>query len=406
MQGPLSHIRVIELCRIMAGPSAGQILADLGADVIKIERPEIGDDCRGWGPPFLKDRNGEETRESAYFLSVNRGKRSLTVDLSNPEGQKIIQSLASRSDIVLENFRVGTLERYGLSYDDLKVINPKLIYCSVTGFGQTGPRRKQAAYDFMIQAMGGLMSVTGERDDKPGGGPQKVGIPIIDLVSGLYAIVGVLAALARRNLSGKGEYVDIGMLDSQVAILANQAMNYLISGNVPKRQGNAHPNIQPQDVFACIDGDIAIAVGNDLQFSKLCQVLESPEFITDQRFDTIQNRNRNVDALRRHIADKLSQNNRQYWVEKLDAAGVPASPINSLAEIFEDDQVKAREMIKHIQHPLAGTMPIVASPMRFRETPTKQDCPPPLLSEHSIEILRELDMEEDEIERLHEKGII
>ena len=213
------------------------------------------------------------------------------------------------------------------------------------------------------------------------------------------------SAMAKGD-PGKGEYVDIGMLDSQVAILANQAMNYLISGNVPKRQGNAHPNIQPQDVFACIDGDIAIAVGNDLQFSKLCQVLESPEFITDQRFDTIQNRNRNVDALRRHIADKLSQNNRQYWVEKLDAAGVPASPINSLAEIFEDDQVKAREMIKHIQHPLAGTMPIVASPMRFRETPTKQDCPPPLLSEHSIEILRELDMEEDEIERLHEKGII
>ena len=256
MQGPLSHLRVIELCRIMAGPSAGQILADLGADVIKIERPGVGDDCRGWGPPFLKNRNGEETKESAYFLSMNRGKRSLTVDLKNPEGQKIIRSLAAVSDIFLENFKFETLARFGLSYDDLKLINPKLVYCSITGFGQTGPRKKQAAYDFMIQAMGGLMSITGERDDKPGGGPQKVGIPITDLVSGLYAVIGVLAAIAKRDMSGKGDYVDIGMLDSQVAILANQAMNFLISGKAPIRRGNAHPNIQPQDVFSCLENHL------------------------------------------------------------------------------------------------------------------------------------------------------
>jgi crotonobetainyl-CoA:carnitine CoA-transferase CaiB-like acyl-CoA transferase len=390
----------------MAGPSAGQILADLGADVIKIERPGVGDDCRGWGPPFLKDRNGEETKESAYFLSMNRGKRSLTVDLKNPEGQKIIRSLAAVSDIFLENFKFETLARFGLSYDDLKLINPKLVYCSITGFGQTGPRKKQAAYDFMIQAMGGLMSITGERDDKPGGGPQKVGIPITDLVSGLYAVIGALAAIAKRDMSGKGDYVDIGMLDSQVAILANQAMNFLISGKAPIRRGNAHPNIQPQDVFSCLDGDIAIAVGNDLQFAKLCKVLDLQELIKDKRYAEIKARNTNIKTLRPLIANKLMEKSRQYWVEKLDAVGVPASSINTIPEILEDDQVKAREMITYIRHPLAGKMPIVSSPIRFTETPTKHESPPPLLSEHTIDILHELNIEDDEIERLREKGII
>ncbi len=250
MAGPLSHVRVLDLSRIMAGPWAGQILADLGADVVKVERPGAGDDTRGWGPPFLKDRSGAETREAGYYLSVNRGKRSITLELDKPEGQRVVRALAERSDIVLENFKVGTLARFGLGYEQLKAVNPKLIYCSITGFGQSGPRREAAAYDFMIQAMCGLMSVTGEPDDKPGGCPEKVGVPIVDIMSGMYAAISVLAALARRNETGRGDYIDIGMLDVGVACLANQAMNYLVSGKVPRRTGNAHPNIQPQDVFA------------------------------------------------------------------------------------------------------------------------------------------------------------
>lgn len=406
MKGPLSHIKVIEMCRIMAGPSAGQILADLGADVIKIERPVVGDDCRSWGPPFLKDKNGNETKESAYFLSVNRGKRSLTVDLKSTDGQDIIKQLAAQSDIVLENFKVGTMEQYGLSYNNLKEINSKLIYCSVTGFGQTGPRRKQAAYDFMIQAMGGMMSITGERDDKPGGGPQKVGIPIIDLVSGLYAAVGVLSALANRDKTGMGEYVDIGMLDSQAAILSNQAMNFLISGNPPKRQGNAHPNIQPQDVFSCKDGEIAIAVGNDRQFVKLCEAMGFSELAADNRFSAAENRNRNIEILRPLIAGKFIQDDRKQWVAKLDAVGVPASAINGIPEMFEDEQVKTRKIVQYINHPQAGDMPIVVNPIRLTETPLEYKVPPPLLSEHSVEILRSLDLTDEEIARLKESGVI
>src|SRR5437588_4438362 len=286
MAGPLAHIRVLDLSRIMAGPWAGQVLADLGADVIKVERPAVGDDTRSWGPPFLKNASGKPTREAAYYLSVNRGKRSIAVELDKPHGQSIVRALAARSDIVLENFKVGTLKRFGLDYEGLKRVNPKIIYCSVTGFGQTGPKREAAAYDFMIQAMGGLMSITGERDDMPGGGPQKVGVPIVDLMTGMYAAVGVLAALARRAESGQGEYIDLAMLDVQAAFLANQAMNWLISGNAPKRGGNRHPNIQPQDVFACADGFVALAVGNDRQFGRLAKTLGHPEWIDDDRFAT------------------------------------------------------------------------------------------------------------------------
>ena len=254
MAGPLSHVRVLDLSRIMAGPWAGQILADLGADVIKVERPVVGDDTRAWGPPFLEDKSGNPTREAGYYLSVNRGKRSIALDLDKPEGQNVVRALAARSDIVLENFKAGTLKRFGLDYESLRAVNPRLIYCSITGFGQTGPKRDAPAYDFMIQAMGGLMSVTGEADDKPGGGPQKVGVPITDIMTGMYAAVAVLAALAKREVSGRGDYIDISMLDVQVAYLANQAMNFLVSGKPPRRSGNAHPNIQPQDVFSCADG--------------------------------------------------------------------------------------------------------------------------------------------------------
>ncbi len=284
MAGPLSHVRVLDLSRIMAGPWAGQILADLGADVVKVERPGAGDDTRGWGPPFLKDKSGRDTGDAGYFLAVNRGKRSIAVDLAATEGQRIVQALARRADIVLENFKAGALAKFGLGYDDLSAAHPGLIYCSITGFGQSGPRRDQAAYDFMIQGMSGLMSVTGEADGKPGAGPQKVGVPIVDIMTGMYAAIAVLAALARRERSGQGEHIDIGMLDVGISFLANQAMNYLISGSAPRRAGNAHPNIQPQDVFAARDGHLVLAVGNDDQFARFCDVLERPELAADERF--------------------------------------------------------------------------------------------------------------------------
>jgi crotonobetainyl-CoA:carnitine CoA-transferase CaiB-like acyl-CoA transferase len=406
MPGPLSHVKVLDLSRILAGPWAGQVLADLGADVIKVERPGAGDDTRSWGPPFLKDRSGAETKEAGYYLSVNRGKRSVTLSIDKPEGQRIVRALAARADIVLENYKVGTLGRFGLGYEDLKAVNPRLIYCSVTGFGQTGPRRDQAAYDFMIQAMGGMMSVTGERDDKPGGGPQKVGIPIVDLMTGMYAAVAVLAALARREVSGAGEYIDIGMLDVQVSTLANQAMNFLVSGKAPRRTGNAHPNIQPQDVFACRDGQIALAVGNDGQFAKLCEVLGQPALAQDERFAKNASRVRNLAVLHPLIAGLLKEQDRSHWVAALDAAGVPAGPINAIPEVFEDRQVKHRRMLVEVPHPLSGTVPQVASPMRFTAAPLVHDRAPPLLGEHTVEILREIGIGDVEIEQLRESRVV
>ncbi|MDB6043055.1 MAG: L-carnitine dehydratase/bile acid-inducible protein [Gammaproteobacteria bacterium] len=406
MAGPLSHIRVLDLSRILAAPWAGQILADLGADVIKVERPGAGDDTRSWGPPFLKDRNGAATSEAGYYLAVNRGKRSLTISLDTPDGQSIARSLAARSDIVLENFKVGTLAKFRLGYEDLKAINPKLIYCSVTGFGQSGPRRDQAAYDFMIQAMGGLMSVTGERDDRPGGGAQKVGLPIVDLMTGMYATIAVLAALARRDVSGAGEYIDIGMLDVQVAMLSNQAMNYLVSGEVPKRTGNSHPNIQPQDVFECRDGAIALAVGNDRQFKEFCNVLGLADLATDERFASNAGRVRNMSILRPLITARLKQKERAEWGKAFEARGVPAGPINSIAEVFADPQVKHRQMRLDIPHPLAGTVPQVASPMRFSGSPPEYARPPPLLGEHTVEILRDLGIDDAQIQRLRADRVI
>jgi crotonobetainyl-CoA:carnitine CoA-transferase CaiB-like acyl-CoA transferase len=390
MAGPLSHIRVLDLSRIMAGPWAGQILADLGADVIKVERPGAGDDTRSWGPPFLKDRDGNETRDAGYFLAVNRGKRSITLDLDKPEGQSVVRAIAARSDIVLENFKVGTLAKFGLDYQSLKAVNERLIYCSITGFGQTGPKRDLAAYDFMIQAMGGLMSVTGEPDGKPGGGPEKVGVPIVDIMSGMYAAIAVLGALARRGETGKGDYVDIAMLDVQVGFLANQAMNYLISGKPPRRTGNAHPNIQPQDVFTCRDGHVVLVVGNDGQFAAFCKAVGRPEWASDERFASNGGRVRNIAILRPLIAEIVAGRDMADWIATLEAAGVPCGPINTVPMALDDEQVRHRGMRIDIAHPVAGSVPQVASPMRFSEAGLVFDRAPPLLGQHTDEILREL----------------
>jgi crotonobetainyl-CoA:carnitine CoA-transferase CaiB-like acyl-CoA transferase len=390
MAGPLSHIRVLDLSRILAGPWAGQVLADLGADVIKVERSGAGDDTRGWGPPFLKDKAGKDTRDAGYYLAVNRGKRSIALDLQTREGQDIVRALAARADIVLENFKVGTLKKFGLAYEDLAAIKPDIIYCSVTGFGQTGPRRDQAAYDFMIQAMGGLMSVTGEADGKPGGGPQKVGVPIVDIMTGMYTAIAVLAALARRAETGKGDFIDIAMLDVGVGLLANQAMNFLISGKPPRRNGNAHPNIQPQDVFKARDGFLALAVGNDEQFRKFCEVIGRPELASDERFAANAGRVRNNATLTPILAELLATQDRDHWVERCARAGVPCGPINSVPEAFADPQVKHRGMLIDIPHPVAGSVPQVASPMRFQDAPLSCDRAPPLIGQHTDEILREI----------------
>jgi crotonobetainyl-CoA:carnitine CoA-transferase CaiB-like acyl-CoA transferase len=404
--GPLAHVRVLDLSRIMAAPWATQILADLGADVIKVERPGVGDDTRSWGPPFLKDTEGKATREAGYFLAVNRGKRSVTVDMAKPEGQAIIRELARSADIVLENFKAGALAKYGLDAASLREINPRLIYCSVTGFGQDGPRADQAAYDFAIQAMGGLMSVTGERDDMPGGGPQKVGVPIVDLMTGMYAAVAVLAALARRGESGEGEFIDLAMLDVQSAFLANQAMNWLVSGRTPQRGGNRHPNIQPQDVFACADGYLVLAVGNDGQFVKLCEALGRPEWATDPRFAKNPDRVGNNAELTPLLTARFGEMPRAELTAALDAAGVPCAPINDIPQVFNDPQVRHREMLRHLPHPLAGTVPQVVSPMRFTTNPLRFDRAPPLLGEHTDEILREIGMDDAARQDLASRGIV
>lgn len=405
-KGPLSHVKVLDLSRILAAPWASQILADLGAEVIKVERPGAGDDTRTWGPPFLKDAEGKDTKEAGYYLAVNRGKRSITVSLDKPEGQKIIKELAMRADIVLENYKAGTLARHGLDEASLRRINPRLIYCSVTGFGQTGPRRDQPAYDFLIQAMGGLMSVTGEKDGRPGGGPQKVGIPIVDLMTGMYTAVAVLAALARRNETGVGDAIDIAMLDVQVATLSNQAMNYLVSGRVPQRNGNAHPNIQPQDVYGCADGDVILVVGNDAQFARLCEVFGRGDWAADERFATNAQRVRNIGELSAMLRDAFAKWERGQLIAALDKAGVPCGPINTVADVFEEPQVKARGMLRHVPHPSGVDAPQVASPMRFAEAALQTQAAPPLLGQHSDDILSELGYSAAGIHALREAGAI
>ena len=407
MSSSLSHIRVLDLSRVLAGPWCSQHLADLGAEVIKIERPGTGDETRAWGPPYLKDADGNDTTEAGYYLSCNRGKKSLTLDIATKEGQDIVRKLAAKSDVVLENYKVGQLKKYGLGYDDLSAINPKIVYCSITGFGQTGPWSHRPGYDFIIQGLGGLMSITGERDDLPGGGPQKVGVAVTDLMTGMYATIAILAALTHRERSGAGQYIDMALLDVSVAMLANMNMNYLTSGQVPKRWGNAHPNVIPYQVFACSDGHIIVAVGNDSQFRKFCDVLGKTALGIDERFATNSNRIRNRTALIPLLEPLVKLRTRDEWVSALEAAGIPCGPINTIDQVFENPQVKARGIKVKISHPLAGTVPQVASPMRFSETPIEYHAAPPTLGQHNDYVLRELlGMHADEIERLRQSNIV
>jgi len=406
LQPLLSNLKVLDLSRILAGPWASQILADLGADVIKVERPGQGDDTRSWGPPFLKDEQGQDTADGAYFIATNRGKRSITVDLQTPEGQALIRTLCRDADVVLENYKVGTLARMGLDYESLSSINPRLVYCSVTGFGQTGPRAAEPAYDFLIQAMGGLMSVTGERDDKPGGGPQKVGVPIVDLTTGVYAALGIVAALLRRSQTGQGEYIDVAMLDVQVGLLANQAMNFLLGNRVPRRTGTAHPNIQPQRTFACADGDIVIVVGNDAQFATLCGMLGRPELARDPRYLTNSQRVKNQADLDPILDAIFAAQPRAHWLDALKQAGVPAGSINTVPEVFEDPQVVHRNMLRRLPHPAAGSVPQVMNPLRFGNSALRADSAPPLLGQHTEDVLAELGMSADAIQDYRDRKII
>ena len=407
MAGPLSHIKVLDLSRVLAAPWAAQNLADLGADVIKVERPLKGDDSRAYAPPFLKDENGNETRESAYFCAANRGKRSITVNLTKPEGQQLVRELAAECDVLLENYKVGDLARYGLGYEDLAKINPGLIYCSVTGFGQTGPYKDRPGYDFMAQGMGGMMSITGEPDSVPGGGPQRCGVPIIDLTTGMYATIAICAALANRAVTGKGQWIDVALLDTTVAYLANQGMNYLATGVSPERIGNAHPNIVPYQTFNTADGAIILACGNDNLFKKFCEVAGCMEFTTDPKYSTnavrVQNR-AEITALLNAVFVKRTT---KEWVKLLDDAGVANGPINNLQQVFEEPQVIARGMKIELPHAVAGKVSLVASPMRFSGTPIKHEVPPPALGQHTDEILRQsLKKSDVEIAKLKADGVV
>ena len=396
-------MRVLDLSRVLAGPWASQVLADLGAEVIKVERPGGGDDTRGWGPPWLRDPSGAETSESAYFLSANRGKKSITVDLTRPEGQDLVRRLAACSDVVLENYKVGALDRYGLGYADLSALNPRLVYCSITGFGQTGPYRQRAGYDFLIQGMGGLMSLTGE----PDGEPMKVGVAVLDIVTGMYAATAVLAALAHRERSGRGQHVDLALLDVQVATLANQAQSYLVTGSNPRRLGNAHPSIVPYQAFATADGHIILAVGNDGQFARFCQVAGRPDLAADERFRANAGRVLHRAALVPELERVLAMRPSSDWIASLEAAGVPCGPINDLGQVFEDPQVRARGMRLEVPHPLAGTASLVASPIRLSGMPVAPGTAPPTLGQHTHEVLAEvLGLDEATRASLREVGVI
>jgi crotonobetainyl-CoA:carnitine CoA-transferase CaiB-like acyl-CoA transferase len=414
--GALSGVRVLDLSRVLAGPWCTQTLADLGADVIKVERPGRGgqpggDDTRGWGPPFLKDRDGHDTAEAAYYLGTNRNKRSITVDIAKPEGQALIRRIALQSDVFVENFKVGDMARYGLDSASLLALNPRLVYCSITGFGQTGPYRDRAGYDYAVQAMGGLMSVTGPSraeiaDDAPGGGPQKVGVAVADLFTGMYATTAILAALRHRDRIGHGQAIDMALLDTQVAMLANLGANYLVTGVAPQRAGNAHQNIVPYQVFEVADGHIILAVGNDGQFAKFCAVAGRPELARDERFMRNADRVRHRGVLVPLLATVMKTRNRADWLAALEGAKVPCGPINDLADVFADPQVGARGMTVRLPHPLSGAVDLVASPMKLSGSPVSYRSAPPLLGEHTEAVLREFGLDSTDLDALRGAGAI
>jgi crotonobetainyl-CoA:carnitine CoA-transferase CaiB-like acyl-CoA transferase len=405
--GPLSHLTVLDLSRVLAGPWCTQLLADLGAEVIKIEKPGSGDDTRSWGPPFLKDAQGRDTEEAAYYLACNRGKKSVAVDFTQSEGQAIVRDLACGADIVVENFKVGGLKKYRLDYPSLAAINPRLVYCSITGFGQTGPYRERAGYDFIIQGMGGFMSVTGERDDLPGGGPQKAGIAISDLMTGMYACTAILAAIAHRELSGAGQYIDVSLFDTQVAMMAVMNMNYLVSGTAPGRAGNAHQNIVPYQVFTCADGHLILAVGNDAQFARFCEVADKPEWARDPRFAANAERVKRRDVLVPLIDAVMRTRTQDEWLAALETVGVPCGPINRLDQVFADPQLLARGMRIDLPHPLSGTVPQVGNPLHFSATSVAYTHAPPLLGEHTAAVLSQrLGLSAESLADLAAHGIV
>ena len=407
MASALSHIRVLDLSRILAGPWCSQMLADLGADVIKVERPGAGDDTRGWGPPWLKDEHGADTDVAAYYLCANRNKRSVTIDITRAEGQDLVKRLAAESDVVLENFKVGGLEQYGLDYASLKAINPRLVYCSVTGFGQDGPYAPRAGYDFLIQGLGGLMSITGRPDGEEGGGPMKAGVALTDILTGLYAANAILAALAWRERSGEGQYIDLALLDVQVACLANQAANYLATGRSPGRLGNAHPNIVPYQDFPTADGYMILAIGNDGQFARFCAEAGRPELAADPRFATNAERVRHRATLIPLLKQLTVLRSTAEWIAALESLAVPCGPINTLADVFADPQVQARSLQVTVPHPVAGTVPLVANPMKLSATPPEYRLPPPALGEHTDTVLSAaLGLTDGEIARLRADGVL
>ena len=407
MSGPLSHIRVLDLSRVLAGPWAGQNLADLGAEVIKVERPQAGDDSRAFGPPWIKDPAGRDTTESVYFMSANRGKKSITVNLANAEGQRVVRELAARCDVLIENYKVGDLDRHGLGYKDLSALNPRLVYCSVTGFGQTGPCRERPGYDFMAQGMGGLMSISGEPDEVPGGGPMRAGVPVIDIFAGMYATIAICAAVAHRAQTGHGQHLDVALFDSCLALLANQGQTYLATGENPRRIGNTHPTIVPYQMFRTSDGAMILACGNDNLFGKFCAVAGCEALAQDPRFAKNGDRVKNRNLLVPMLAEIFLKRTTADWVGALGAAGVPCGPINTLAQAFSEPQAEARGMMFKLPHPLAGEVPLIGSPMKFSGTPIRHELPPPVLGQHSEEILRSmLGMSAEDVAKLRAAGAI
>ena len=403
--GALTGFRVLDLSRILAGPWCSQTLADLGAQVIKVERPHAGDDTRIWGPPWLKDNQGQNTSESAYYLSANRNKYSVAIDLASPEGQALILKMVENADVVIENYKAGSLKKYGLDYQSLAKVNPRLVYCSITGFGQNGPRAQQPGYDFIVQGMGGMMSVTGERDDLPGGGPQKAGLAFADLTTGLYAAIAIQAALLSRHTTGEGQYIDMALLDTQVASLSVLAMNYLTSGKVPGRFGNAHANIVPYQVFKASQGEFIIACGNDGQFDALCQSIGLSTLAKDPRFKHNAGRVEHRELLTQRLQQHFMQNEAQYWVDVIHSVGVPVGMINDLAQALEEEQVQARDMLIQMPHRLRDDYQSIGSPIKLSKTPVEYKKAPPCLGEDTDEILAEF-LTQEQLQQLKERHII